>query len=207
MSAYAVGCFVQRASYGGWRLLCAGMLIVAFCLPAAASVEPPGSQSRSASTDKNIVINKQATGARMNQVRMNQETMERYVIEHSDVVQHQPGYVLFVYNTVQMALVSDVKHDRMRIISPIARFEEVDDEHRDAVMGANFHSALDARYAVSNGVMYSAYIHPLSPLTEQQLLSAMEQVSNLVLTYGDQYSSGELIYGGVAGENDEPDRQ
>ena len=138
---------------------------------------------------------------------MNQEAMEHYVIEHSDVVQHRRGYVLFVYDTVQMALVSDVKHDRMRIISPILRYEEVDDAHRDAVMVANFHSALDARYAVSNGVLYSAYIHPLSPLTEEELQSAMEQVANLAQTYGERYSGGNLIYGGVAGENDEPTRQ
>ena len=143
----------------------------------------------------------------MSQASMNQDTMEQYVKEHGDVVQHERGYVLFVYNTVQMALVSDVKHDRMRLISPIARYEEVDAEHRDAVMEANFHSALDARYAVSNGVLYSAYIHPVSPLTEAQLRSAMEQVGNLVLTYGDQYSSGALVYGGVAGENDEATRQ
>jgi len=133
---------------------------------------------------------------------MDQADMERYIAGRTEVEQHQPGYVLFTFNQVQMAAISDVSHDRMRIIAPILSYDELDESAKDSIMEANFRSALDARYGVSNGVLYAAYIHPLSPLTEQELASAMSQVANLVLTYGESYSSGELIYGGVAGEND-----
>jgi hypothetical protein len=51
-------------------------------------------------------------------------------------------------------------------------------------------------YAVSEGVLYSAYIHPLSELSESQLTSAIEQVANLAITFGYEYTSGTLEYGG-----------
>lgn len=64
------------------------------------------------------------------------------------------------------------------------------------VLEANFHSALDARYATSDGVLYAAFIHPLSPLTEAEVRSAVAQVASLVRSFGTTYSSGELAYGG-----------
>jgi len=138
---------------------------------------------------------------------MEQADMERYVAGRTEVEQHQPGYMLFTFNQVQMAIISDTAHDRMRIIAPVVSYDELDESTKDTIMQANFRSALDARYAVSNGILYSAFIHPLAPLTEAQLQSAMLQVANLVLTYGEQYSSGDLVYGGVAGENEPQTRQ
>jgi hypothetical protein len=69
-------------------------------------------------------------------------------------------------------------------------------QHLDAALESNFHKALDARYATSKGVLYSAYMHRLSELSELQLISAVEQVANLALTFGGEYSSGTLVYGG-----------
>ena len=62
-------------------------------------------------------------------------------------------------------------------------------------MVSNFHLALDARYAIAKGVLYAAYIHPLKELTEQQLQSAVIQVSTLRLTFGTTYTSGALTFG------------
>lgn len=62
-------------------------------------------------------------------------------------------------------------------------------------MEANFHSALDARYAVSDGVLYSAFIHPLASLTERDLISGIGQTRQLALTFGRKYSSGALHFG------------
>lgn len=138
---------------------------------------------------------------------MEQADMERYVAGRTEVEQHQPGYMLLTFNQVQMAIISDTAHDRMRIIAPVVSYDELDESTKDTIMQANFRSALDARYAVSNGILYSVFIHPLAPLTEAELQSAMLQVANLVLTYGEQYSSGELVYGGVAGENEPQTRQ
>lgn len=83
----------------------------------------------------------------------------------------------------------------MRIIAPIARYQDLTREQLDTALAANFHRALDARYALSNGIMYSVYIHPLSSLDEVQLRSAIFQVSNLALSFGRDYTSGVLDFG------------
>lgn len=127
---------------------------------------------------------------------MTQESMEKIVVTNVEVIKQQKGYIVFTYNKVKMALISDVKHDRMRIIAPITEYPQLSDDKKDAVMESNFHSALDARYAVSKKILYSAFIHPLSPLTKTELLSALKQVATLARTFGGSYSSGELSFGG-----------
>ena len=64
------------------------------------------------------------------------------------------------------------------------------------MMQANFDSALDARYAVAKGVLWSAYLHPLSTLKADDFVSGLAQVVNLAATYGSTYSSGALTFGG-----------
>jgi len=127
---------------------------------------------------------------------MTQDEMEKIVISNVEVIKKQKGYIVFMYKKVKMALISDVKHDRMRIISPITEYPALTSKIKDAAMESNFHLALDARYAMSNDVLYSAYIHPLSPLTKEELKSALDQVSTLALTFGSTYSSGELSFNG-----------
>jgi len=61
-------------------------------------------------------------------------------------------------------------------------------------MNSNFHLALDARYAVSDDVLYAAFIHPLSSLCKEDFESALKQVYNLVATFGKTYSSGQLEF-------------
>jgi len=129
---------------------------------------------------------------------MTQEVMEKIVASHVEVISQKKGYVVFRYKEVKMALISDVKHDRMRIIAPITEYPALTSETKNAAMEANFHSALDARYGVSKGVLYSAYIHPMSPLTKQELESALDQVAVLARTFGSTYTSGGLTFGGKA---------
>ncbi|MBW2687239.1 MAG: hypothetical protein JRE19_15185 [Deltaproteobacteria bacterium] len=63
---------------------------------------------------------------------------------------------------------------------------------------ANFHSALDARYAISGEWLYSIYLHPLESLSDGELRSAVSQVVMLVKTYGTTYSSAGIVFGGGA---------
>ncbi|MEM7595784.1 MAG: hypothetical protein AAF383_30500, partial [Cyanobacteria bacterium P01_A01_bin.83] len=75
------------------------------------------------------------------------------------------------------------------------------------MMVANFHTALDARYAISNGVVVTTFIHPLSSLQERDLLSALNQVSSLAETFGTSYTSGEVLFvpgGNGDGDNSPP---
>lgn len=125
---------------------------------------------------------------------MTQDQMEMIVKDLAESSTGDQGVVEFKYQGMQMYLISDVSHDRMRIISPVAEFSKLSEEHVTLVMESNFHTALDARYALKNNVLYSAYIHPLSKLDEEQLKGAVEQVFNLKATFGGDYSSGLLYF-------------
>jgi hypothetical protein len=126
---------------------------------------------------------------------MDQAVLEQYINDHTIRHQGRGGVVQFEYESVPMMAISDPRHDRMRIIAPVARYGEVSREQLDSMMEANFHTALDARYGVSRGVVYAAFLHPLSSLDTSGVQSALEQVANLALTYGKTYSSGELRFG------------
>lgn len=64
------------------------------------------------------------------------------------------------------------------------------------MMQANFDSALDARYAVANGTLWAVFIHPLSPLEKNELISGLGQAVNVAKTYGTLYSGGGVQFGG-----------
>lgn len=129
------------------------------------------------------------------QDKMTQKILHGLIAAVSEVEEQQDNYLQFRYNDVRMALISDTNADRMRLITPIVKVDEMDPQEVYIVLESNYHLALDARYATSNGVLYSVYIHPLSPLDENQVMSALRQVSTLAQTYGSHYTSGELNFG------------
>lgn len=96
----------------------------------------------------------------------------------------------------EIYLVFDQSANRMRVMTPIARTDSLKPDELTRMLQANFDSALDARYAIANEVVWSVYIHPLAELTETQFASALAQVVTAAATYGGSYSSGALIYGG-----------
>lgn len=128
---------------------------------------------------------------------MTQDEMEKIIISNVEVIKHKKGYVLFNYKKIEIALISDVKHNRMRFIAPITAYPSLTPTEIKSTMESNFHSALDARYAVSRDVLYSAFIHPLSSLTKNELVRALNQVSTLALTFGSTYTSGDLTFKGA----------
>ena len=127
---------------------------------------------------------------------MTRERLEAMIEELAEEFEGQPGWIRFVYDGVPMACVSDIAADRMRITSPVAPVSDIQPEQLLIAMEANFHSALDARYATSQGVVHAVYVHPLSPLTEEQVLSAVYQVASARKTFGTTYTSGAFTFGG-----------
>ncbi len=127
---------------------------------------------------------------------MTQEKMEKIISSHVNVEEQSKGQIIFTYKKIKMAVLSNIKHDRMRIIAPITEYSKLTAEQKDMVIEANFHKTMDARYASSNGILYSAYIHPMSALSETQINEALDQVATLAATFGTTYNSGELSFGG-----------
>ena len=96
---------------------------------------------------------------------------------------------------IPVSVVTDESNDRMRIVVPISYVEGIDPELLMRMMQANFDTALDARYAIAQGILWSTFIHPLGPLTDEQFLSGAGQAVNLAATFGTTYSSGGLAFG------------
>ncbi len=132
--------------------------------------------------------------------RMTLARLEALITELAVDVEGAPGGRSFTFDGVRMACISDVPNDRMRLVAPIGAVGELSAEQIARILEANFHTALDARYATSQGVLYAAFVHPLSPLNESQVRSALQQTANLARTFGTAYSSGILVYGGGTGE-------
>ena len=126
---------------------------------------------------------------------MTLDELEQVIEALADEVGGGGGMWHFAVGDVRMACFTDLRFDRMRIIAPILDTDDLTEAEKDAALEANFHSALDARYCVSNGVVYAAFIHPLSPLTARETSSAISQVANLVQTFGSTYSGGQLVFG------------
>jgi len=93
-----------------------------------------------------------------------------------------------------MTIIYDVNADRMRIVCPIVKVKDITKDHISQAMEANYHTALDARYAISNDIVWAVFIHPLSDLSEKLFTSALEQTLYTAATFGKEYSSGALNF-------------
>lgn len=97
---------------------------------------------------------------------------------------------------VPVTIITDVRANRMRILVPIASAANLTDEDLMRMMQANFDTALDARYAVAQGRLWSVFIHPLAQLERAQFVSGLAQTVTLARNYGSSYASGGVVFGG-----------
>lgn len=110
--------------------------------------------------------------------------------------QVEANSMVFQVEGVSVTLVFDLNADRMRMVVPVAAASALTPELMTRILQANFDSALDARYAVAQDVLWSTFIHPLSPLTDDEFLSGLGQTINLVFTFGSTFNSGMFTFGG-----------
>lgn len=106
------------------------------------------------------------------------------------------GFWSLSFEGYKAQVITDERADRMRIIVAVAKTELLKKDELYRLMQANFDSALDSRYAIAQGVLWSAYIHPLSPLSDEQFVSGLGQAINLAATFGTTYSSGVFTFCG-----------
>ncbi len=95
-----------------------------------------------------------------------------------------------------MLVVTDTTAGRMRIITPIALIAELPEGAMARLMQANFDTALDARYAVAQNLVWGAFIHPLDTLTQRDFASGILQTHSIGETFGTTFSSGAISFGG-----------
>lgn len=126
---------------------------------------------------------------------MTVEKMDSIFRSVAEEIDGKGGTWQLFYGNRIVFILSDEVHNRMRIFTPIGAEEELEADQQKAMLEANFHSALDAKYCLYNGFIVSVYTHPLIELTTNQLKEALAQVVILANNFGGSYSSTDLVFG------------
>lgn len=136
---------------------------------------------------------------------MNLLRMDRILHDEAGEIDGDLGAWTLLYGDRFLVVLTDELANRMRIFTPVIAEDELKEDQWQALLEANFHSALDAKYGLYNGYVVSVFTHPLRELTELQLVDALQQVVTLADTFGTTYSSTDLLFGkGLMQETDPP---
>lgn len=133
---------------------------------------------------------------------MTQHRLEELFSDEVEAITGPVGALQSEVRGIPVYLFSDVANDRMRLFAALARVESLDPRIYPVLLTANFHSALDARYAVSDGFVFSIFMHPISSLSPELLRSGLDQVVRLVETFGTTYSSSDLAFPSLGASED-----
>ncbi len=135
---------------------------------------------------------------------MNPQKLSELIAQVSDTVATNGNTIQFMYKERPLICVYDENANRMRIISPIVETKNIEEEQLLNMLVANFHSALDVKYALSDEVIWSVFIHPLKELADHQVLDAIDQVHSASVTFGTSYSSTNLVFPGNTKKKEKP---
>jgi len=127
----------------------------------------------------------------MTNLRLNQ-----LILNVADMVKGQLGMWQLQFKARDIIILTDEAHNRMRIMTPVIEEEKLQAGELRTILAANFDRALDARYALDRGFLWSVYIHPLAELRDGQFLDALEQVKVLADNFGSSYASTDIMFGG-----------
>lgn len=127
---------------------------------------------------------------------MTPEKLYEIIEQESDTVKVVGNSYHFVLNEAMLICVYDENANRMRIIAPVVKLDEIGEDEILNALVANFHSALDVKYALSDEIIWSVYTHPLQQLSDAQVVDAIQQVYAAALTFGSSYSSTNLVFPG-----------
>lgn len=153
----------------------AGVLALALVMAPAGSLEPFAESAPSAAS------------------AATQSLEERLRAMAGEVVPGE-GHWTVRHHNVPLLVYAHQGHDRMRIVTPIVQVARLTTADLLALLEANYSSALDARYAVGDRLVWALYVHPLSSLTDDELVSALDQVVALKKNYGSSYASTDMLF-------------
>jgi hypothetical protein len=136
------------------------------------------------------------TGANLTSL-MNLERMGTIITRLDEKAElPRKGFWRFTITGASVIAVADDTYDRLRILVGIQSAKELTQDQLMKITRSNFDTALDARYAISQDILWAIYVHPLKSLSDQQFISAIGQTVNLAKSYGDGYSSGGILFDG-----------
>ncbi len=127
---------------------------------------------------------------------MDNERLDSLIRVVSGEPRGELGYWSFEVEKRELVVITDETADRMRIMTPVVEESALSAEDLRVLLTANFDRALDARYAVGRGYLWSVFLHPLTTLTDAQFLDGVGQVVRLAQNYGTSYTSSDLVFQG-----------
>ena len=127
---------------------------------------------------------------------MNNRRLDELIRRIATTVEGDSGFWRIDFEGRQLLVITDETHNRMRVMTAVIDESKMTHEDRRVVLAANFDRALDAKYAVSKGHLWSVFMHPLAELSDEQFLDVVNQVKTLADNYGTTYSSSDLVFGG-----------
>ncbi|MCH9655574.1 MAG: YbjN domain-containing protein [Planctomycetes bacterium] len=126
---------------------------------------------------------------------LNVQSISELLNEVSTLLETGEGCWKIEYGNRVLFLIVDEEHDRMRMMTPILKEEDLDEDDLWEVMEANFDRSLDARYAIGDGILWSLFLHPLTDLGRNLFLDGLDQVVTLANNFGGSYCSSDIIFG------------
>jgi hypothetical protein len=127
---------------------------------------------------------------------MNNRRLQEILRRECARIEGELGFWQVSFKDRDLLVVTDESHNRMRIMTPIAAEDRITEEELRILLAANFDRALDAKFAMSHGQLWSVFVHPLGQLADEMVLDALQQVATLADNYGTTYASTELFFAG-----------
>ena len=121
----------------------------------------------------------------------------------SDSINGENGRWQFHIDEVTFVSLTDEDNNRMRIISPVAYVDKLNETVLKECLTANFHTVLDVKYAISDAILWAVFIHPLKELSIGQVKDAVSQVYFANVNFGKSYASTSLVFPGKKSEKKE----
>lgn len=126
---------------------------------------------------------------------LNAQSISQLIDEVSTLLESGEGCWKIEYGKRILFLIVDEEHDRVRVMTPIMKEDDLEEDDLWDVMEANFDRSLDARYAIGDGVLWSLFLHPLTDLSRSLFLEGMDQVVTLANNFGGSFCSSDIIFG------------
>ncbi|MEL6974062.1 MAG: hypothetical protein AAGL29_01555 [Bacteroidota bacterium] len=143
-------------------------------------------------------------GVEVHAQNMTVDLLIQTIKSEADTIKVENNTIEFEFNDALLICIHDENANRMRIIAPIVRKEQLDEEEILNALVANFHSVLDVKYALSDEILWSVFAHPLQQLSEAQVVDAIQQVYAAAITFGGSYSSTNLVFPGNTKKVEKP---
>ncbi len=84
---------------------------------------------------------------------MTAEKLQALIARVSDTLVANGNSIQFLYQEMPLICIYDENANRMRIITPIIATKDLEEEQLLNMLVANFHSALDVKYALSDEII------------------------------------------------------